>query len=338
MAPSKALLSTCVLVWACGALGCGGGRAAEGGDAASTDAMGQDAGPTACLGDVCQPQVLASIPYGGHGIAVDSTSVYVAVGGTVTKVPLDGGTAVTLAGMQPTPLFVAVDSTSVYWTNSIVSTSVAKVALDGGSEVILASNQPMPQGLAVDSTSVYWSNGGNGTVMKVPLDGGAPTVLATGQTGAYCVAVDAISVYWSNSVMGGAVMKVALEGGNPVTLAVVPDLQPMGIALEGANVYWVTRAFGAATPAVMGVSVDGGTPVTLGGPNGYFNYITADETGVYFSDLESVSWLPLDANEVYGRTLAVGLTGEPQGIAVDTGNIYWINYDGTIMKMPKRYR
>ena len=59
---------------------------------------------------------LASLPF---SIAVDGTSVYWTdqVGGTVSKVSVEGGTVVTLATGQSAPGAIAVDGTSVYWTN-----------------------------------------------------------------------------------------------------------------------------------------------------------------------------------------------------------------------------
>jgi hypothetical protein len=65
------------------------------------------------------PVALDSTP-GGSGIAVDANYVYWAspVGtGTVMKVPINGGPSTVLASNQANPTYVAIDATSVYWTN-----------------------------------------------------------------------------------------------------------------------------------------------------------------------------------------------------------------------------
>jgi DNA-binding beta-propeller fold protein YncE len=63
---------------------------------------------------------------------------------------------------------VAVDGTSVYWTNVAYGGlgQVVKVPLSGGSPTTLVSDQSSPWGIAVDATSVYWTNQGSGQVMK----------------------------------------------------------------------------------------------------------------------------------------------------------------------------
>ena len=82
------------------------------------------------------------------------------------KVPLEGGTPITLASNQGNSNFIAVDATSVYWTNYGDGT-VMQVPLGGGAPIVLASGQDSPADIAVDATSVTWVNEGGGTVMRL---------------------------------------------------------------------------------------------------------------------------------------------------------------------------
>ncbi len=149
------------------------------------------------------------------------------------------------------PLGVAADETSVYWTSSRSSGSVMKADFTvtpadeepGGPEpvvagktITLASDQDTPAGIAVDATSVYWTTLTGGTVMKVAKTGGTTVTLASGQRAPYGIAVNASGVYWTNQ-SSGAVMTVPPSGGAATTLA-AGQATPHAIAVDATNVYW----------------------------------------------------------------------------------------------------
>jgi hypothetical protein len=262
----------------------------EGGTPTTRSSGGPTAGPELCgLGCL-------------GGLAVDGTSIYwVNPGvrgnsdGTVMKMPLDGGTATTLASGQNLPVAIAIDSTSVYWTNygsdvhggdggGAKDGSVMSVPLEGGTPTILAQGQKFPLGIATDGTNVYWLSQGGPAVMTAPLAGGTPMALASARSWGTGIAVDSTGVYWS-SPGERAVTRTPLDGSAGTILFSTPsaDPAPNGIAIDDKNVYWTEFLGGGIVKAPLA----GGPPTTIfaghaghGIPAG----IAVDSTSVYWTE------------------------------------------------------
>jgi hypothetical protein len=72
---------------------------------------------------------------------------------------------------------IAVDATSVYWTNYLDHT-LNRVPIAGGPASVLLTNPGLTiPALAIDSVSVYVAT--PTAILSVPLNGGPPTQLAT---------------------------------------------------------------------------------------------------------------------------------------------------------------
>ncbi|MGC9983125.1 MAG: SUMF1/EgtB/PvdO family nonheme iron enzyme [Polyangia bacterium] len=250
-----------------------------------------------------------------------------------TAAPCTAGQClVTLASGQAGPAFVAVDTTSVYWTSysSSIDGTVMKVPIGGGTPTTLASDQYEPYGIATGAASVVWTNSGGGTVMMVSTSGGTPTTLAQGQNGPAFVAVDTTSVYWTNE--GGTVMKVPIGGGTPTILASGQN-GPWGIVVDATSVYWTNSGGGT----VMKVPIGGGTPTTLASGQDNPLFVAVDTTSVYWTNSGgTVMKVPIGGGTP--TTLASGQS-IPEAIVVDTTSVYWTNVStssagGTVMQLP----
>jgi len=127
--------------------------------------------------------VLTSGIAGATSMAVDRANLYWFSGGSLSAVPIAGGSPLALAAFQgmfsPNGQFneIATDGANVYFTLATATpANVVRVPIDGGAVTTIAAGQNNPEGVAVDGTSVYWvdmggamefPNGSPGSIMKL---------------------------------------------------------------------------------------------------------------------------------------------------------------------------
>jgi hypothetical protein len=138
-----------------GLTACGAACIDTRGDPKNCGACAHDCQGGECQHGVCQPVLIAS-----------------------------GFTGTNDAGGMVSPLFIAVDSTDVYWT--VEGVGVMKCATNGcnNQPILLAPGQQQASGFGIDATSVYWlgTTSSVQTIVKCAKGGCAsqPTAVATG--------------------------------------------------------------------------------------------------------------------------------------------------------------
>lgn len=236
---------------------------------------------------------------------------------------------------------IAVDSTTVYWTQGTGSAAGAYGKPFAGGSAVPFGAAVDPRGIVVNPTNVYWVDYGTGSVTSAALLGGAPVHLipAVGDGGTspgpIAITSDSQNVYWVDSTLG-TVNQMPLQGGSIVTLA-SNRLTPVAIAVDAANVYWVDYGSAGSPGSVNKVPIgmpDAVTPLAPGEqlPSG----IAVDGTSVYWTDRVNPSGTVKSISIQGGSANTIAQNqGAPYGVAVDSQFVYWTNYDdNTVIKAP----
>ena len=99
---------------------------------------------------------------------------------------------------------MAVDSTSVYWTNAASGTVLrCPITACVATPVTIAAGQASPSGIAADAQGVYWANTGSngaydGSLYRWRPGDASAVCLVSGLWGPSLVVLDASHVYWAS--------------------------------------------------------------------------------------------------------------------------------------------
>jgi len=361
-----ALVAVTASVAACGGTNDARVESTDGGVAAGHDggiATGtQRCGPNEPAG----PIRLATAEAPG-AVAIDAANVYWidSALGTVNEVSVCGGspktlvTTSTLGSSTLIPAGIAVAGGDVYfttqdpWNPNGDDGAVWKVPAPGGTPTMLVQGRDRPGPIAVAGGSMVWidswkTDADDGSIMQAPIDGSSTAILASAQNGPLSLALGGGKVVWTTSGFvdseGGSILETPMGGGGGVVDGIgVGQGMPVGVAVEGTDVFWVDEGdpnvsnSGRVMKTLLDPKADG-DPVKLvsgGAPQG----IAVDGAHVYWTDSQSqsVNEVPLAGGAP--TTLAAKQVA-PLAIAVDDTSVYWTTVaegtgQGAVMRIAK---
>jgi len=170
------------------------------------------------------------------------------------------------------PQGIAVNSEHIYWANAatgdVLNRWLARADIDGGEVEAKFVAPPVTftrlfSGVAIDGGHIYLGleepdSNDNSFVLRVTLAGTEPSEFYVGDAGIRGLALDATSIYWANQeerAIGTVPLADAKSGigGCPAvptcnSKLIQPVGSPVGLALEGSNLYWSVNGEAASNP------------------------------------------------------------------------------------------
>jgi hypothetical protein len=228
------------------------------------------------------------------------------------------------------PLSLAIDASSVYWTENTIG-GVYKVAKAGGPlGTIKAADNVGGSAwfVATDGVNVYWTDRTDNYIGFAGVNGGASGKLAVDAASSqpYGIATNGAFVYWAD-FGSGSIWRAPIAGAHPVAPTQMGSGSgTTGIGVTGSNVLWSEYAGFVHKGALTGGATAGTALTTATNPKASVDtrFLATDGTTIY--------WTMSDGNAVYAVPLAGGtavpistVEAEPWGIAVDASGVYWVN-------------
>jgi hypothetical protein len=246
---------------------------------------------------------------GGAEVAADAADAKDDDGAATVTLPwaeggcsswFDGGSSpVPVADAAPTvvvtdgglPWGLAVDDTTVYWTDELADRVMSAPLTGGPAQVVANTGTPSPIGLAIDDAYVYWASYKGQRILKCPKGASncTPYVVAAPLAANGPIALDAHNVYATD---GSRVLACAKTGcrNNPTVIASGLG-SAYDVAVDGVNVYWFSYA-----------------PSTNGQP------------------VTSARLLKCPVSGCANAPTILATDPDPTGIAVDGRNVYWVSF------------
>lgn len=259
----------------------------------------------------------------------------------IRKVPSTGGTPITLANVTNIPFnqqvrSIAVDSSTVYWSDTA---TINSVPLNGGARTILASTANQANSIAIQDNRLFWVETDccrttqPGRIKSIPLQGGQVSVILDGLPALNgTLAVTATNLYWIEggvtfAIEGwGRVRKTSILGGEPTTVAsgLLHSSRPP-LVVGGEYIYI------ADEQSIKKLPIDGGYPEMLYpieidlGTVGRINDIASDGSFIYWTEDYGSAVRKMSVSGGPVTTLSTGTSPRAENIAVANGFVYWLD-------------
>jgi hypothetical protein len=236
-------------------------------------------------------EVLAVVPERVYSLTLDAAHVYFVQtiaaidtgGGSVLRVPKQGGPIEIIADHFWNPTSVAVDDTHVYYTVAVSPNGeVRRVPKSGGAFEVVLADIDNPWDIAVDATHLYVSEMNHGRVIRQSKVGGALEELATGWVGTGWLALGEHDVYFYGCDTGpctpSRLYSVPKSGVLVQELLQTAELNANKLAATSSFVQWGSW-FVPLDDAPMQLVVDTPESTVVG--------VAADEHGIYLGNFHT---------------------------------------------------
>ncbi len=338
--------------------GLGGGAGSTGGSSGSGGGAGCACSPNHATGSCTSGSCVVTSCNPGYGNCDDRDD-----NGCEVRLDVDGncgecgreclGAACTagvcegivLLSALAAPWGVAVDATSIYFSDSVDGYIDRASKVDGAGRISLASGYPWTWFLVMDGGYVYFTTRKGHTVERVLADGSAPaeTVLSPGvKTGG--LAIDSGFIYFTQSDDTGFVWRAPKKVGATSVKLTTAQVLPLGLTVDGSNVYWsggdkladgqVRRIAKTASP-----NTSAGQQVATG--QGAVFSVISDSKMVFWSSADTGLGRISRYNIATTKIDTLAVTEEPAAYAaVDEKNIYWAASDdsaGYVYRLAKNH-
>jgi hypothetical protein len=232
---------------------------------------------------------------------------------------------------------LAVDATSVYWTDGIVHFGIQRgPKLEPALIEYLGAAYSVPVGLVVSPSAVYWTDAQSRRVVEYRLT--VPSEVAWSEfirdlPGPVGLAFDDNNIYLTTNdpllqTGGGAVYKNPIQkADSPVAIASGYDYVTEIVA-DGDHVYFVVRRLdGSGGHDVVRVAIDASDPTIIAHDLGDVSSIALFDGTLYMTSLGAILSVPAGSDGlVEPTTLVSGLAG-PRSVQVDESGVYFAHGD-----------